>query len=251
ITINGAQPPFSFAPTENGTREMAITFNVSDDNGQGDIVDSSVVAILNFTGTTKTNTSACTVITTGTNDKYYNCSLIFEYFDENSTLYGLNVTATDVASQRATNFTQAAFTFTVLTAIELTLGNLTFSGNAGQNNTRETNQMLVRNTGNDVFRELNITAFDLNGINQVIGVTNFTVNFTNSTQGALFLGTSFASNGSTVRFTNTSAGILQRVNNSNKTLSFSVNLSASLNELSYNASRYWNITASRALGIVT
>src|SRR3989344_926032 len=124
ITINGLQPQFSFAPVENSTKELAITFNVSDGNGQADIVVSTIETTINFTNTVRKNSTGCITITTGLLDKYFNCTILFNYFDENSTLYDLNVTVADAAGSRAENITEAAVTYTILTAIELSTYNL-------------------------------------------------------------------------------------------------------------------------------
>src|SRR3989338_7908496 len=120
ITINGLQPQFSFAPVENSTKELAITFNVSDGNGQADIVVSTIETTINFTNTVRKNSTGCITITTGLLDKYFN-----------STIYDLNVTVADAAGSRAENITEAAVTYTILTAIELSTYNLTFSTSPG------------------------------------------------------------------------------------------------------------------------
>lgn len=251
ITINGASPPFSATPLENTHKNISIVFNVSDGNGQADIVDTTISATLNFTGTVKTNFTGCALLDTGTLDKRYNCTLLFDYFDENSTLYTLNITVADASNARSENFTNAAFTYNTLTAITLSISGasqqLTFSTSPGTMNVRPTADQIVRNTGNDAFRILNLTGFDLNGASQILGATNFTVNFTNSTNGGGNLIGQIMGNGTTINLTNSSIDvpILPRQNNSNVTLYFSVNVSAVLTEKSFNASRLWNISVDR------
>lgn len=257
ISINGdATPPFSAVPLEDTWRNVSIVFNVSDANGQADISDASIVATLNFSGTVKRNASGCTTITTGTNDKQYNCTLRFDFFDENSSLYSLNVTAADAAGTRGENNTIAAFTYDILTAITPSISgagsSLTFASSPGSTNVRPNADQNIRNTGNDAFRRVNFTGFDLNGITEVLGATNFTINWTNSTNAGgnligeiLGNGTSLVGSGQ-INFTNTSdSPILPRGNRSNVTLYFSVNISAALTEKTFNASRLWNITVNR------
>ena len=251
ITINGNNPPFSFGPIENGTKPISITFNVSDGNGQADIVDSTIIAKLNFTGTTRTNKSACITITTGTNDKYYNCTILFNYFDENATLYDLNVTATDVAGTIGQNVTFSAFTYTILTAIELSQYNITYSTSPGTSNVRPDNDLTIYNRGNDIFRDINITTFDLQAATQVLGASNFTLNITNSTDSSSNLignnsvGRTAGGNGTNFSFFNASGIFVKYVNNSNTTIFMSVNVSSSLTEKSFNASQAWVIKVDR------
>ncbi len=252
ITINGQQPAFSASPTENASRRIDITFNVSDSNGQADIDTASIVATLNFTNTVRKNASACVTITTGTLDKYFNCTLIFPYFDENSTEYDLNITVADLAGVRSENYTTTAFTYTILTAIELSIYNLTFSTSPGSTDVRPVRDMVIFNRGNDVFRDLNLTTYDLNGVSQIIGASNFTFNITNTTNGGGFLignnsvGRTAGGNGTNYTFINGTGEIMARyVNNSNRTLFMSVNVSAELTEKSFNASQAWIIRVDR------
>ncbi len=238
VGINGdITEPFSVAPLENASRLVQIEFNVSDGNSAGDINDGSVRVQLSTPVTTKTNVSACVLVTTGVNDKRFNCTLHFEYFDQNATFYDLNITAYDNSSSKGENFTTAAFTYSILTAIELTLATLQFQGVPGAVDVRPNSDIRVRNTGNDRLRRVNITAYDLNGKNQIIGVTNFTVNYTNSSEGNV------TGNGTEISFSNDT--FLQPVNTSNMTLFFTLNISRTLTEKTYNASKLWSITVSR------
>lgn len=252
ITINGQQPPFSASPTENASRIIDITFNVSDSNGQADIDTASIVATLNFTNTIRQNATACITITTGTLDKYFNCTVLLKYFDENSTSYDLNITVADLTGVRAENITNASFAYTVLTAIELSIYNLTFSTSPGSTDVRPVRDMVIFNRGNDVFRDLNLTTYDLNGVSQVLGASNFTFNITNTTNGGGFLignnsvGRTAGGNGTNYTFLNGTGEIMERyANNSNRTLFMSVNVSSALTEKSFNASQAWVIRVDR------
>ena len=186
---------FSVDPVSGGNVFVFISFNVTDPDGEKNINAST--AVVNFTlgspgGQYYANISAvstselgtCYNGTDGSTVVQINCSVGLPYFANQSSNWVVNITVKDLGGGIATNDT-LRFTINTLDSVSLPVAAVNFSNvNLSQQNVRAYPHLLINNTGNDDFGEVNMTAAALIGTtdsSQSIGVTNFGVNLTNST----------------------------------------------------------------------
>jgi len=162
-----------------------ITFNVSDQDGFGNLDDSTAQANVTFNGVTRSS-SSCTPNDYESIYTEYSCEVTFYYYDNASLNWVINATVRDNSGVAAVNDT-VALQVKSLSSMSL-IGNLTFSNiYLGEQDKTPDNDYILNNTGNFDFTLANITAYDLVGRSNPsykIGVGNFTINTTDAVAGS-------------------------------------------------------------------
>ena len=163
-----------------------FTFNVSDPDGFTDINHNT--AIMNITlgagqanGLANWNNTGCTTLSNySTNYSFMSCLVRFNYYDNASSEWVINVSIEDSTGTKTVNDTYTAFTINSLTAMKLANAAINFSSvNVGTNDVAADAPLIVNNTGNFQFNTINITAKNLIGrttASDTIGASNITVN---------------------------------------------------------------------------
>ena len=202
ITLNNATG-FSVDPITGSTSAILISFNVSDPDGAGQINGTyGGKVIVNLTlgppGVAQFRTQASCVNGTESPIKVrFNCTINMKYYDNNSNAWVINITVIDSNSGTARNDSEGptphVFTFNSLAAFSLAstapgeVANLNFTSlSLGQSNVQAKSPLLLNNTGNSDFDQINITAAPLIGgttPSEVILASSFAVNTTNNTAG--------------------------------------------------------------------
>jgi len=260
ITASLGSSQFSVDPTAAGTTYVLISFNVTDADGVTQVNASKAVVNLtlgtnsewysnvsgsNEMGTCKNTTATSTVMV-------INCTVALPYYANASGNWRINISVQDTQGGIGRN-DSAFFTVNVVSGLALPNAGINFSNvNIGQANVLAYPNLLINNTGNDDFTQINMSAAALVGTtttSQSISVTNFGVNTTNSTTN---LRTAFPSNG-VLTLTDTGAGAnmkllhgatsaLQNADKGNISAFVWVNIpSSGLSPQLYNAT--WNVTA--------
>jgi len=179
--------------------DLAVTFNVSDADGTGNLNTTSIVVNVSFNKVFRYNNSGnCNSYDLNTSIRIYTCEVEFFYFDNNSADWGINVSIKDNNANLAKNDTQANATIGSVSGFSLVSDGtydtfLTYSSvSLGQTNVEDTIQL--NNTGNFKFTEINITAYNLVGNSSLDFIhvndtqrsgtdSNFTANLTSSASG--------------------------------------------------------------------
>jgi hypothetical protein len=192
--INVTNQSITVLNTAGGFSLLLIEFNITDQDGAGNI--NATTAIVNLTlggsggqyfynqswdgtsavGTCYNHSPSATVV-------LMNCTVKVPYFANASSSWVLNISVEDLAGSIGRNDT-VTFTVNTVTSIDLPYTNINFSSvTLGQQDVRAYPHLLVNNTGNDDFDIINITAAPLIGAitpSETIPVTSFGVNATNS-----------------------------------------------------------------------
>lgn len=178
-------------PVEAGSTTVHFVVNVTDINGEDDINETGT--FLNLTlgswefSQYRSNVTCINISKIGADQKVvFNCSVKMKFFDNNSANWVINITGKDIAGAIATNDTQR-FTYNELSAMTFHIAWINFTSmTLGATDQAAQNPLIMNNTGNDDFTQINITAASLIGTStssQYIGAGNFTVNFTSAVAG--------------------------------------------------------------------
>ncbi len=178
-------------PTVGGTKLVWFVFNVTDNNGEDDINETHM--FFNITlgkageGPMRTN-ATCTNISKDTtkNMVRFNCSVKMWYFDNASSNWNLSATAQDVAKSTVTNHS-TMFTYNELSSLNFPVAWINFSSLALGATDQASTALILNNTGNDDFDQVNITAAALWGVDtttESIGADAFYVNCSDKTAGS-------------------------------------------------------------------
>jgi len=262
VTTTLGNSQFSVDLTSAGTTKVLISFNVTDADGSGNINASS--AAVNFTlGGTQyySNISAqsgasfgnCINTSISSTVVMMNCSVVLPYYANASANWFINISIKDLNGGSAVN-DSAKFTINTVSGLALPAAFVNFTNvNLGQLNV-PSSPLILNNTGNDDFDQINITAAALVGTTittETIAATSFTANITNATAGS---GVPLATTPITLREL-TQVGTLDNAtivhghtdafapnrDKGNRTLFFWVNVpSSGLSSQLYNAT--WNVT---------
>ena len=200
INISNAQ---AFDPKSGGSQGIVISFNVSDPDGLGNVngTDGNARVIVNFTLGTRdiaqfrTHTTCVNTTSPATPTArgvvMFNCTVNMRYYDNNSASWAINVTVIDANGGSATNDTRV-FTYNSLASFTITArdvadgAQVNFSGaSVGQNNFPAKAPILLNNTGNNDFDQINLTGANLVQVGGAseIAISSFAVNITNNTNG--------------------------------------------------------------------
>lgn len=193
ITTSLGSSQFSVDPTATGATSVLISFNVTDADGVTQINASK--AVVNFTlgafsqwyaNVTALSTSefgTCSNSTQTSTIMVINCTVVLPYYVNASSSWRINISVQDTQGGTGRN-DSAIFTVNTVSSISLPNSFANFSNvNLGQNNVLAYPHLLLNNTGNDDFGQVNMTAAALVGTTTTtenIAVTNFGVNLTNS-----------------------------------------------------------------------
>ena len=188
IKLNNAT--FSADPVTGGNSRILISFNVTDTDGVNTINASKAIVNLTlgkdqfrFNISDQGNEFGTCMNHTQGNVMIINCTIIMKYYDNASSNWVINVSVKDIAGNNAVNDT-VTFTYNTLSSISMVSSALNFSTvTLGQQNVRAYPHLLMNNTGNDDFGQVNMTASALTGMTtttESIAVTNFGVNLSNS-----------------------------------------------------------------------
>jgi len=173
----------SYDPTEASTTRVTLTFNVSDNNGVGDLDDSKVKVEVDDANSFAspvakyTNTSCIVVQDISSTVRQYRCSWNMDYWDEARTgadSYSTRVTAGDNAGTVSNDTTTNAptYDYTTLVATDIDSTSISFGSvtTGTENNPATENPTTLNNTGNANLY-INITGADLtsNGFTYAIG----------------------------------------------------------------------------------
>ena len=200
VTFNNATPLPSFDPVSGGVTSIHISFNVSDPDGVEQVNGTNGGRIsVNFTlgppdaAQFRTETS-CVNTTVSSKRVIFNCTIRLKYYDNNSNAWVINITAVDSNGGTGRNDT-VTFTYNQLAAFSLVTrgvsegANINFTSlNLNELNKPAKAPLLLNNTGNNDFDQINITGAALIGMTtpgQTIAASSFFVNATgNATAGA-------------------------------------------------------------------
>ena len=198
---------FSLDPVSGGSAPIVIVFNATDpDNVEQINGTSGGRVIVNVTLGTPADAqfrtqSSCTNTTLGSGSTgvvTFTCTVNMRYYDNNSAGWVINLTLIDSNSGVARNDSNGTslhtFTYNALAAFSLTAkgvseaANLNFSSlNLGDANKEAKAPILLNNTGNNDFDQINITGAALIGVTtptDTIAASSFFVNATgNATAG--------------------------------------------------------------------
>jgi|GEM_PF-2155091 hypothetical protein len=197
VTISNVSG-FTVDPISGSNAVILISFNVSDPDGAGQVNGSyGGKAVVNLTlgspsvAQFRTQTS-CTNSTLSSTRVTFNCTINLRYYDNNSAAWVINITVIDSNSGIGRNDSKI-FTYNSLAAFSLTAGgvsegaNINFTSlNLGDLNRVAKAPLLLNNTGNSDFDQINITAALLYGVttaSETIDPSSFAVNITNNTAG--------------------------------------------------------------------
>jgi len=150
-------------PTESAATIVYVAFNASDNNGHADLDYTTAQVILTRFGEPDRTSSSCDNYINDSLVKAFNCSVNMQYYDEDGA-WTINASVFDFSSATDDD-TATTLAYGTLQAIRgaplgVTFGSVTL-GSAFQ----ATNDPLVlNNTGNQNFTQINLTAYDLTGI---------------------------------------------------------------------------------------
>jgi len=202
IKLNNVTVGFQVDPVAGGSAFILISFNVTDAQGVTTINGSKAIVNLTLDSgddgqfrfnisddeTSNIEPGTCYNHTQGT-VMIINCTIEMRYYDNASASWVINVSVEDTAGGVGRNDT-ISFTYNSLSSFSLTANhpgeaaNLNFTSLfSGDVDKPAKAPILLNNTGNDDFDQINITAADLISGSNTIAVTNFAVNITNNTAG--------------------------------------------------------------------
>ena len=225
-------------PTESTATTIWIKFNATDNNGHADIDYSTASVILTRAGETQRTSGSCNNYGNDSLTKLFNCSVNMEYYDEDGA-WTINASVEDfsAAYDDDTATTLAYGTLQALrgTPLGIEFGSVTLGAPFQATN----DPLVLNNTGNQNFTQINLTAYDLVGVvtpSQYIAASDLYANIslndfgdqlTNNTMVALTNGTLYRDIG----------GV-----DINRNLYFWVDVpAAGLSNQNYTASSLWQI----------
>ncbi len=258
--INVSNATFTVTLAAASDVRVLISFNVTDADGAGDINAST--AVVNFTlgidGQYYANESALSTSEFGTCFNHspsgtvvvINCTVVLPYFANQSSAWAVNISVKDRAGAVGRNDT-VTFTISTLSSLSLPYAAINFSSVfLNQQDVAANLPLILNNTGNDDFDEINISAAALFGTtvtSENIGVAQFYANVSNAVAG---LGRQLEAKAVTLNeTTGTNANLIHghtrafapNADKGNRSIFFWVDVPASgLSSQLYNAT--WNVT---------
>jgi hypothetical protein len=177
-SITWIETPSGANPVESSTRTIYINFNATDNNGYNDINYSSARITLTLSGEPVRTSSVCTNTGNTSLTMMFNCTISLQYYDRDGN-WAVNASVKDLQNSYIDD-TSKTFAYGSLQAVRANLNGITFGSISLSQQTGASNDPLIlNNTGNQNFTEINITAYNLVGQNtpsQYIDVSNIYVN---------------------------------------------------------------------------
>jgi len=234
-TIDDVSSVPAQVPNPEADKVVEINFTASDQNGVGNLNDSSARVIVNYSGITREgNCTPNDINDTATN---YNCSVAMMYYDPAGT-WTINVTVIDNSQLSAYNAT-VDFTYQELLYIQVDPVVFGFGDfYPGQSNQAAlSNPLLIDNMGNVNLTRINITAYDLVNGSYYVGAGNFTVNVSDAPGTAL-------QNNTLVNIPYANVSVDLNGVDANESLYFYIS-APNVPPLNFTSSTYWVITADK------
>ena len=178
-TIISVQGGISINPVESSTRTVNVLFNASDDNGHADMDYTTAQVILSLAGETARTSSTCVNFANNSLIKRFNCTVDLQYYDLDGS-WTINATVEDTVNARAED-TGTTLTYGALQALRSNIAGVTFGSIALDALTSASAPMLLNNTGNQNFTQINVTAYTLRGTTtttEIIPASNMSINAT-------------------------------------------------------------------------
>ena len=185
----------SVDPVAGGIARISISFNVTDADGTSEINVTTVIVNLTLgggggqfrynasgynggLGTCYNHTEVSKVV--------INCTVLMRYYDNASNNWRINVSIRDTNGAVGYNDSRT-FTYNTLSAIAFPRAWINFSSlTLGTNNQQALLPLVLNNTGNDDFNQINISAATLFGVDvtsESIAASQFRINGTNNGAG--------------------------------------------------------------------
>jgi len=185
LTVNSGSPNITYvyaisdSPNEGTTKTVSLYFNATHPNGVANIPATGATIRINQSGVTIPAGACILKATDSVTLNMFECNITLNYYNLPGA-WTINATITDQAANVATN-TSIAYTNGNTYGILLKTPNIGFSGSPGTNDVSATqNPQYVNNTGNVLFSQINLTAYNLQSGSNFIGAGNFTANTTSS-----------------------------------------------------------------------
>jgi len=163
-TVTWVQSGLTPNPTESSTTTIYILFNASDNNGHADLDYTTAQVILTRAGETqRASVANCVNFNNDSLVKQFNCSVNMQYYDDDGALT-INASVFDFSSATDDD-TATTLAYGTLQAVRGAPLGITFGSVTLGSPFQATNDPLVlNNTGNQNFTQINLTAYDLTGI---------------------------------------------------------------------------------------
>jgi len=155
-TIVSVSPDVSYDPVENSDTPINISFIADDEDGVGDLNDTSARIAVNKSGVSHTSTS-CSPSDLNSTATNYTCTINMDYYDEAGT-WSVNASVQDMNQSLVYNDTET-FNYNLLKAMSITNKPIDF-GSVSVNVGTNSNNLSVKNTGNVQFN-VNATGANL------------------------------------------------------------------------------------------
>ncbi len=183
LTVGNANP--TITDVESGiiitlTAESSITsnvlFNVTDGNGYNDLNDSTAQCLGYKSGEADRTSSSCTAQDQSGNDLRYNCSVDFQYYDDDAADWKWNCSVSDNSLANVSNATET-FTVNALNYVDVDTSTFAWaSATAGTNDQEADASINLDNGGNQDYETAAVTAFNATDGSNIIPATAFYLN---------------------------------------------------------------------------
>ena len=175
--------------TQGSTKRIEINFTATDTNGATDLNDTTATAKVSTTEFSAQNTSCARIASSGIT-REYTCEVNLPYYYNASASWAINTSISDLFTTPTTGANDTE-TFTVNTleymVIAPTAINFGTGLTAGTNDVASIDDPIVlNNTGNTPYKELNVTSYDLVGQTtptEIIPAGSFVVNVLDAATG--------------------------------------------------------------------
>ncbi len=174
-------------PVELGFLNISFNVSITDEDGAGDINDSSVKVEFAFgSAETKQNTTACSKISGGgesnASTQNYSCSIAMVYYDAPGA-WQINVSATDLGNKTYYENSSMNFTYALLEGIAISPATITWPDTSpGSIDVTSNQNTTVNNTGNFNCTNLSVTGVHLYGATtHFLEIANFTSSINSTT----------------------------------------------------------------------
>lgn len=224
-------------PIEADMQTIAINFTVNDADGNSTINISSAIVIVNNSGITRTSIG-CSGFAINATAQNISCNVSMQYYDPFG-IWSINISVKDNDNNYVEN-TTTTFTYNELSAIQINTNNVDVGTVDIAQQDIALTPIIINNTGNSLFVNLSIKAYDLINSTYLISPTNFNVNVSDASSGQSLINNTFI---------NITDSILMRNNDTasfNKTLYIYLDVpSAPLTAGYYRSISEWIILANK------
>jgi hypothetical protein len=177
-TISWVQSGLSANPVESSARIVYVAFNASDNNGYSDLNYNTAKVVLIINGEPHKTSSTCVAYANTSLTMQLNCTVSLQYYDIDGA-WTINASINDGGSSHAEDIA-TTLTYGQLQAIRSNTNAISFgSVSLGTTSGASNDPLVLNNTGNQNFTQINITAYSLIGQSnpsQMINASNLYVN---------------------------------------------------------------------------